>query len=305
MIQIRRVLCPVDFSEFSRRAVEHAVAIATWYESAVTLLHVSPIVPLAAYAPGSGVLPTANLSAGDQERLLTSMKQLAADAAAGAAIPFDYKLAEGHAAAEILNAATVLSSDLIVMGTHGRSGFERLLLGSVTEKVLRKAACPVLSVTAADSQPQARTAVSRRIVCAVDFSDCSLRGLDYAVSLAQESDASLTVVHVLEMASDISPDVPAIISDQTLQEYVATATTERRQRLERLIPDAVRDACSVETIVVRGKPYREILRVAVEQASELIVIGVHGRGPIDLLFFGSTAQHVVRAAPCPVLTLRS
>jgi universal stress protein A len=72
-----------------------------------------------------------------------------------------------------------------------------------------------------------------------------------------------------------------------------------------MIPDAVRESCSVETIIARGKPYREILRIAVEQASELIVIGVHGRGPIDLLFFGSTAQHVVRAAPCPVLTLRS
>jgi nucleotide-binding universal stress UspA family protein len=270
----------------------------------VTLLHASPIVPLAAYAPGSGVVPTANLTDEDRDRLVASMKQLAVDAGSGVA--FDYKLAEGHPAAQILNAADVLSSDFIVIGTHGRSGFERMILGSVTEKVVRRAKCPVLTVPGPEAGAStAPAALFKRIVCAVDFSDCSIRGLNYALSLAQQADAELTVVHVIEMPSDDPLGVPAFIGDKTLEQYVTEATQERRQRLERLIPDAARAACSIQTLIATGKPYREILRLAAEQTSDLIVIGLHGRGPVDLLFFGSTAQQVIRAAGCPVLTLRS
>jgi nucleotide-binding universal stress UspA family protein len=302
MNEITRILCPIDFSDFSRRALQYAVAFARWYASTVTLLHVSPVVPLAAYAPGSGVVPTANLSDEDRDRLIASMRQLAVDGGSGLA--FDYKLAEGHPAAQILNAAEVLASDFIVMGTHGRSGFERMVLGSVTEKVVRKATCPVLTVPAPEgSASTTPAALFKRIVCAVDFSDCSIQGLKYALSLAQQADAALTVVHVIEMPSDAS-DVPAFVGGETVEQYVATAREERRQRLDRLIPDAARSACSVQTVVATGKPYREILRLATEQTSDLIVIGLHGRGPIDLLFFGSTAQQVIRAAGCPVLTLR-
>jgi nucleotide-binding universal stress UspA family protein len=303
MNEISRILCPIDFSDFSRRALQYAVALARWYASTVTLVHVSPIVPLAAYAPGSGVVPSANLTDEDRDRLVASMRQLAVDAGSGVA--FDYRLAEGHPAAQILNAVDVLSSDFIVMGTHGRSGFERMILGSVTEKVVRKARCPVLTVPGpeGDAAP-APAALFKRIVCAVDFSDCSIRGLNYALSLAQQADAELIVVHVIEMPSDAS-DVPAIVGGKALEQYVTEATQERRQRLERLIPDAAREACSIQTVIATGKPYREILRLAAEQTSDLIAIGLHGRGPVDLLFFGSTAQQVIRAAGCPVLTLRS
>jgi nucleotide-binding universal stress UspA family protein len=86
---------------------------------------------------------------------------------------------------------------------------------------------------------------------------------------------------------------------------VAAAEEERRARLHDAVPEAVRAFCTVETILTSGKPYREILRVASERGSGLIVIGIQGRGALDRLFFGSTAQHVVRQAACPVLTIRS
>jgi nucleotide-binding universal stress UspA family protein len=305
MIEIRRILCPIDFSDFSRRALDHAVVVAKWYESTITLVHVSPIVPLAAYAPGSGVVPSANLSPEDRAALLASLKQFAApDAAAG--VPFDYELAEGGAAAQILNAAETLSSDLIVMGTHGRSGFERMILGSVTEKVLRKAACPVLSVprSSPDAVPLPPV-LFRRILCAVDFSDCSMQGLHYAMSLAQEADASLTVLHVIELPPQVSEVQGMMVGGAvSFQDYIEQAGEDGRKRLKDAVPDAVRENCRVETLLATGTPYREVLRVAAEQTSDLIVIGLHGRGPVDLLFFGSTAQQVVRSALCPVLTLR-
>ena len=104
------------------------------------------IVPVAAYAPGSSAVPSAVLTLEDRETLLASMKSFA-ETKGGASVPIEFEIAEGYTASEILARADALPADLLVLGTHGRSGFERLLLGSVTEKVLRKAACPVLSVT--------------------------------------------------------------------------------------------------------------------------------------------------------------
>ena len=302
MIEIRRILCPIDFSDFSRRALDHAGAIAKWYDAAVTVFHVSSIVPTAAYAPGSPVLPSMVLTEQDRDELLMAMKQFAA---VDAGSPLQFECAEGSAATEILAKADGMRADLLVMGTHGRSGFERLVLGSVTEKVLRKATCPVLSVPRRVPGAVSPQVLFKRILCAVDFSDCSMRALNYAMSLAQEADARLTVVHVVELLTR-PPDLheTTVGGPRSLEEYLAAAEDDARERLTAAVPDTVRAYCAVETVVARDKPYGEILRIASEQASDLIVIGIHGRGAVDLMFFGSTAQHVVRRTSCPVLTLR-
>jgi nucleotide-binding universal stress UspA family protein len=299
MIEIRRILCPVDFSDFSRRALAHAVAIARWYESTITLFHVSAVVPVAAFPPGAAVPPSAGLMAEDRDAALGALKRFAeAEAGPNAAVEFD--ISEGSTAGEILAAADRLPADLLVMGTHGRSGFERLVLGSVTERVLAKARCPVLTVPRGvpDIAP-VPAVLFKRIVCAIDFSECSRHALTYAMSIAQEADAHLIVVHVLELPPD---DVLAQIRD--LQDYVAMAEVDGEARLKEAVPDSVRAYCTVDTVLATGKPYREILRIAGEQQADLIVIGSHGRGAIDRLLFGSTAQHLVRHATCPVLTLR-
>ena len=302
MIDIRRILCPIDFSDFSRRALDHAAAIAKWYDAAVTVFHVSAIVPTAAYAPGSPDLPSMVLTEQDREALLAAMTQFAA---VDAGSPLQFELAQGSAAAEILAKADVMRADLLVMGTHGRSGFERLVLGSVTEKVLRKAACPVLSVPRQVAGAVAPQVLFKRILCAVDFSDCSMHALNYAMSLAQEADARLAIVHAVELPTappDLHETAPG--GPRSLEEYAAAAEDDARERLQVAVPDAVRAYCTVETEVARGKPYREILRTAADHDTDLIVIGIHGRGAMDLMFVGSTAQHVVREAACPVLTLR-
>ncbi|HLG57496.1 MAG TPA: universal stress protein [Vicinamibacterales bacterium] len=306
MIEIRRILCPIDFSDFSRHALDHAVAIAKWYGSTITLFNVAPLVPAIAYAPGTPMLPVTVPTPDDLDALLASMKRFAAVETAGS-VPMQFEIGEGDAAAEILDRSNAIPSDLVVMGTHGRSGFERLILGSVTEKVLRQATCPVLTVprNSADAVP-APPVLFTRILCAIDFSECSMHALDYAVSLAQEAEAHLTVAHVIEVPSTIATDVDRPITDRprSLREYVAEVEEDRRAQLTQAVPDTVRTYCPVETVLATGKPYQEILRIAAEQKSELIVIGIHGRGGVDLLFFGSTTQHVVRRASCPVLTLR-
>jgi nucleotide-binding universal stress UspA family protein len=301
MVKIRRILCPVDFSDFSRRALDYAIAVAKWYGSRLIVLYVyqPPMPALAPLVALAGSVEAAVLPPGALEQL---RRQIAAfiPPEAAAHIVIEPSVAEGDPTAEIL--AQAESADLIVMGTHGRSGFEHLVLGSVTEKVLRKASCPLLTIPLAS--PDATSAVPtlfHRIVAAVDFSDISMPALRFAMSLAAEADAHLTMMHVI----DVPPHLALWIDRGDGVGHVREWTDAAEQRLRSVVSDAAREYAHVEQRVETGQPYREILRVAAEQQASLIVIGAHGRGLLERMFVGSTAQHVVRQATCPVLTIRT
>lgn len=306
MIEIRRILCPTDYSDFSRRALDYAIGIARWYGATVTVYHVSHVMPVTAYTPVGPVVPPVMLTPEDRSAMLTAMRKFAGEEAAPG-VPMEFELAEGKPPAEIVEKAKDMACDLLVLGTHGYSGFDRLVLGSVAEKVLRKAGCPVLTVPSQvpDAVPIA-PALFKQILCAVDFSACSLRALDYAVSLAEEADAHLTVLHVVELPPG-TPDDLAQAADlpRDLRAYVEATTKERCQRLQDIVPVNARTYCTIETALVRGKPHHEILRLAGQQHSRLIVMGVHGHNALDAWLFGSTTHHIVRHAACPVLTLRA
>ena len=297
MIEIRRILCPVDFSDHSRRALDQAIAIARWYESTVTVLHVFSPAPVVEFDPGPVVY--------DRDQLLADTKAFAEKEGAPG-ITIEALVREGNTPTEILEQATGMQADLLVIGTHGRSGFERLLLGSIAEKVLRKVSCPVMTVPRRlpDAAP-AGPVLYKRILCPVDFSESSLRALKYATSMAQEADGQLTLLHVVAHEFENAADMASMVSDAgiTVGSFVKQREEALRQRLQEAVATAP-EFCSVESLITHGKPWREVLRIAAERQSDLIVMGVQGRGAADLLFFGSTTQHVVREASCPVLTLR-
>ena len=301
---VRRILCAIDFSDYSRRALDHALAIARWYDCAVTVVHVSPLMPVAAYASMSGMPPYVGLTPDGRQALVRSMEDFTAGGQAS--VPIEFEIVEGHVPAAIVTRASEISADLLVLGTHGRSGFERWVLGSVAEKVLRQALCPVLTVPKGTSDVATEPVVFKHIVCAVDFSESSMHALDDAISLAEQAHASLTVVHVIELPPDIPRDVheTVMLGPRNQSEYIALAEEAGRARLTDAVPDRVRAALTVDTVLAAGKPYREILRVAAEHSADLIVVGVYGRGAIDRMLFGSTTQHLVRQASCPVLTVR-
>jgi nucleotide-binding universal stress UspA family protein len=270
-------------------------------------MHVFSAALMAAHAPGPPGFESIVLTRADRAQLLVEMKRFI-ETESTQEISIEVMIREGSTATEILSQAADLKADLLVMGTHGRSGFERLLLGSVTEKVIRKASCPVLTVPRhhPDAVP-ATPVLFKQILCPVDFSDCSMRALNYAMSLAQETDAHLTVVHVMAFGLDATADMyDTVITDDrvSLADYRTRREEDARQRLKGAVPETVAAYCDVDMMVSNGKPSQEILRVAAEQHSDLIVIGVQGRGAADLMCFGSTTHHVVRAATCPVLTLR-
>ena len=295
MRQITRILCPVDLSEMSRHAVTHAMLLAGWYNAKITALHVcNPIMIPSTDFTVVGMGPPPVLTA---EEIDEARRQVAA--LFTASLDVEVLVESGRPANQILERAGSLPADLIVIGTHGASGFEHLLLGSVTEKVLRRASCPVLTVP-----PLARTTSKlpyKRLLCPVDFSDSSLAALDFAFSLAQEGDAALTLLHVFDWPAE---DVPLPTRPFNMAEYRQEAERAALAKLHALVPDAIRDWCHPSTRVAHGKAYREILGVATADSTDLIVMGVHGRNVVDLMLFGSTTNQVVRHATCPVLTIR-
>jgi nucleotide-binding universal stress UspA family protein len=295
VIQIHRILCPIDFSEISRRALHHAMAVARWYEASVTVLHVFTNVPN---------LEVRGVPLADPNReLLTSNMQ----AFAGATPP-DVRVDFAACCAadvrrEILAQAQALPADLIVIGSHGRSGVDRLLLGSVTESVVRKSPCPIMVVPpyAPDADgPGLAHGMRPRILCAIDFSDASLGALEYATSLAEEADAELTLFHSIEVPPELCEPIP-VPADFNIDHCRAAAEAACLQRLGALVPPSVRSYCQVKTAVCEGAAYRQLLRLSAEQPTDLIVMGVRGRGAVDLLLFGSNTARVIRAATCPVL----
>jgi nucleotide-binding universal stress UspA family protein len=294
---MRRVLCPTDFSDFSRRALEHAAALAGWYEARLRVLYVSSLVPAVVGFPP--MVSPVTLEPLSRERLLQELNAFAVPATS-AGVQCDFVVREGPAAAEIAEEARACGADLVVLGTHGRGGFERLVLGSVTEKVLRKAPCPVLTVSKpAEGALPREPPELRHIVCPLDFSATSREALGYALSLAERAKARLTVLYVLEWP-DKEPRHPPF----DVPEYRRHLEEDARRELRAAVPASARDWCEVSEQVVVGKPAREILHVAAAEGADLIVMGVHGHNVLDRIFFGSTAHHVVRAATCPVLTAR-
>jgi nucleotide-binding universal stress UspA family protein len=300
MIELQRILCAVDFSGFSRRALDHALSIARSYGSTVTALHVvapAPAVVAGAYF-GSEVAPPIMLPTMDAATATRELERLVTSEQVPG-VKVETLVTEGSEVyREILAQADHLDANLVVIGTHGRTGFERLFLGSTAEKVLRKGRRPVMTVPPKAPDAMASGPVPfARIVCGVDFSRSSRIALDYATSLAQQNNAALALVHIIEthpLYADFAP--PAAID---LHAWVEQATS----RLHQLVPDPVRATCSIAELVREGTPHQEILGFAQEVAADLIVLGVRGRRAADLLFFGSTTHHVIREARCAVLTV--
>ena len=301
MLTLQRILCPIDFSESSRRALHYAKALSGWYETPLTVFHVCVDLPV--FEVGSPFGHSASNAAVVEEAQLAHRRVTVAQFARSEIgdVTIDVVVSEGtDPKAEILKEAAAHEGTLIVIGTHGRAGIQHMLLGSVAEKVLRKATCPVLVVPPhAPKVDEGQSPVFKRIVCAVDFSTTSLQALKLALTLAQEGDARLTLLHAIEFPHALREIV--FSTDADTDRLHAAAEAEYLRRLRALVPAAARTYCTVTSQVGEGKPAREIGRAAAAEQADLIVMGVQGRGAVDLMVFGSNTNAVIRSATCPVL----
>jgi nucleotide-binding universal stress UspA family protein len=300
MLEIKLILCPIDFSEFSVRAYHHAVSLAEHYQAKLVAQHVvelwrHPSVSFAASAGLYGEFEQALCESG-KKQLREFVKNHTHDE-----IQPELVVQEGVAADSVLSFAQAQKTDVIVMGTHGRRGFDRLMLGSVTDRVMRRAPCPVLAIckpghdsltgdTATSKERGYVHQLSRILFCA-DFSENSEQALKYAISATAEYDAELTLLHVLE----------GVPSPAKAEEAMAAA----RERLDKLIPREGRKTLKVQTAVRIGEPYWQIIQLALEAQIDLVTMGVRGRGALDLAVFGSTTYRVMQLGSCPVLAVRS
>lgn len=293
MLEVKRILCPLDFSEFSVRAYRHALSLAEHYRAKLVAQHTVEVWrhPSASFAATADLYEEycRALRGNGREQLQEFVKNYT-----------DYEVQpelvvdEGIAADSILSRAQEQKSDLIVMGTHGLRGFDRLMLGSVTDRVMRRAACPVLAVrepprdSVAAGQRRHSPHRLDRILASIDFSKDSEQALNYAFSAAAEYDAELTLLHVLEK-------VP---SAAKMDEEIAEDTAQ----LDKLIPPERRKTLKIKTALRIGKPYQQIIQFAQETQIDLVTMGVRGRGALDIAVFGSTSYRVMQLGPCPVLT---
>jgi nucleotide-binding universal stress UspA family protein len=292
MSRFERILCPLDFSEFSLRAYDYAQSLARHYEAKLFVGHV--LSPLYTAYPTYDFPETAQALYQDLRVHAERQLQDFVKARTPNGFPIETAVCEGQVTESILTFAASHQVDLIVIGTHGRHGFDHFLLGSVTEKVLRKARCPVLTVhkPAHDFVAPANGGEPvhlRKIVFATDFSRHADQALGYALSLAQEYEAELTLLHVLE---DIPPSWD-----------LSTVSADVVARLEKPVPPEAREWCAIKSRLRVGRPYQEIVRYTLESGADLVILGVRGRHALDLALFGSTTHRVIQQAPCPVLAV--
>lgn len=299
-IRIERILCPTDFSVFSARALRHAIALAQRFQARLSVLHVIPQWVPYTHAPVYFPPPMlANPALCEHvERDVRDFAQPAIDAG----VPVETIVREADPWREILAVAGEMPADLLVMGTHGRGGFEQLLLGAVTEKVLHRAPCPVLTVCNEEGRTWEAPGLIRRILCATDLSTASVETVRFALSVAAEHQASLTVLHVLEGLP--ASDSPAFMELPETAALLRQVEGVAHQQLHQLLPPDAGDWCEVTERVLVGRAATELLRLAATENADLIVMGARHHGLLARTVLGSTSHRVVREASCPVLTVR-
>jgi len=283
MINIKRILCPIDLSPYSGNAVRYALALSRAHDAELILLHC-----------------TNGVDAEEELRLLISslFKQIAASDLIGprwraVAAPAD------AVDEEIMRRAQQERVDLIVMRSRRRP-HRAALLGSTAESVCRSAPCPVL-VMHNDEREFVSDELKvdlQRVLVAYDFSDYSELALKYGLSIAQEHQAELHLLHVLP---------PRSVNDPEIAWYPVkgdSAYHTAARRLQRVVPADVHLWCDVKTVISEGNAYREILNYAEKNEINLISVGAHGAGFGMRALFGSNVDRVLRQASCPVLVAR-
>jgi nucleotide-binding universal stress UspA family protein len=289
------ILCPVDFSAVSRRALRHASALALRSGARLRVAHVLlPMPPVS-----RGVRGDAGLIATTRRAVEAELEQLLAPIrAAGVAVTS--VLLDGYVVQRLVDEAESAGVDLIVTGTHGRSGVDRILLGSVTEKLLRKAPCAVLTVPAGVEAGDDEDVAFNTILCPVDFSSATTPAVRAAASLAGDTGGQLVLLHVLEGPAERDwpePYRPALAASREENSRAAV------QRLEALVPESLRGEWRARVMVESGRPASAIVDVAASHQADLIVMGTHGGNVLTRAYLGTTADGVIRRASCPVLTV--
>lgn len=285
-LALKSILFTTDFSPASEAALPYATALARWYGSRLVIVHSVAPEPMLA-VPMEPMPADMDL---DWKSAQNKMDALLANPTLEG-MAHDSVVQHGELWDVISSVVSKQPIDLIVLGTHGRGGLKKLVMGSAAEQIFRRARCPVLTVGPQASQKAVAFENWRCILFATDFSAGSLNALPYALSLAEENQASLILLHLI-------PLMPVEQQEEVLQ--------SARERLQLLIPPEATAWCKPEYLVGFDFPAEGILRTAEQRGADLIVMGVRAAGAprVTAHLPWAIAHEVVCHAHCPVLTVR-
>lgn len=296
-VQFNHILCATDFSDFSNHTINYGVALAKEFEAKLFVSHVIDLSSVAIY--GEFQLDPV----GQQNRIMQDADAQLKKLAGGREISWEPLITVGKPADEISRAVEEKDIALVITATRGRSGLKRIILGSVTERLMRTLSCPLLVVNSPEHKfvSVADQAVKiKKILVGCDFSPDSGQAFEHALSLAQEFQAELHLAHVIEPPTQPElkqEDTP--VSEEIQQDYRDLFS----RKLKEMVPVEARYWCTPHTSILEGQPYEEIVRYAESKDIDMIVLGVRGQGLVKTLFLGSTTDRVVRRSPCPVLSV--
>jgi nucleotide-binding universal stress UspA family protein len=298
---VRQILCASDLSPASEPAWVMAQRLGRLLDAEVLLLHVIPPVPIPmeGYFPPRLYQELVTGAGSEAEARLTAVVA----AVAGAPLKVRSRVVEGSPAARIVDVAAEEGADLVVVGTHGRTGLDRAFIGSVADRVLRTAKCPVLTVQALPVGTTPTTGLGR-ILYATDFSPAARAAWPWVLTLASASGAAVDLLHV---AAQPVPD--RHLSPETLGQMATLLKDQAQVEAERFLQDAGRTWPGrlprerVTVLVGHGVMGEQVSRWARQRQADLIVMGTQGWSGLLRWMLGSVAQHVIQTAPCPVLTV--
>ena len=295
-IKLEQILAPVDFSPVSQRGVAFAADVANRFHARVRLLYAVEPPSL----PQWGYTYVPRHEAKLRRQAHQKLQQLTSECAVRADIIEQTDVRIGTAASTICEVAQEDKVDLIIMPAHRHSAVGRLFIGSVTQRVVRCAPCPVLVVRDRTLKTQQATKEFeiKRIVVPTDFSDASKKAFPYAAALARKFGATITLVHVVptHLALSLS-QLGVMVEEKRLIERA-------RKELPRFRKAELDPHLQVSTQVLAGGPTYGICQTADSEAADLIVMATHGHTALQRFVVGSVTEHVLREAPCPVLVVR-
>jgi nucleotide-binding universal stress UspA family protein len=295
-IQFQTIVCATDLSDPVDHAVLQGVALAKEFRSRLLIAHIIDLPAPSMYGEAY-LAPEEHLS-----RNLENARQRIDEMMAPARVNWEARIRAGQPAEELTRIARAEQVQMAISATHGRKGLKRLLLGSVTEKLMRTLPCPLL-VVRGGIQPapaDAETSRFKRILVGCDFSPDADLALAHALSLAQEFQAELHLAHVIELPTYTDILRPVITHRQSTSAEIKTFLQDK---LDALVPEDARHWCRTVTTLHEGQPYDRLLQYAEWAAIDLIVLGTRGHGLIDTMLIGSTTDRVIRHATCPVLSV--
>lgn len=296
---IREILVTTDFSGQALPAVRYALTLGRKVGAKITLLHV---VETASWLSGMELVVLARTDAEVASLARTKLEALANREAKSSGVVTTV-VRSGKPFHEIVVAAGEREVDLIVIATHGHTGLKRAWIGSTAERVVRHAQCPVLTVPTRGSTKRTGAAGRfrlERIVVPIDFSSLSKDAVPYATLLAKQFGAEILLLHVVERFP-----IDAILGRGLMNEVTVPLMKQAEVNLEQMATELAQSTGVKTSAIVRdGSPFENICLAAKSLNADLIVLTTHGYTALKHVWLGSTAERVVRQAPCPVLVVR-